>query len=373
MMATKLKNLRLSELSLVDAPANKAAQVTIFKRDEGGDPLMKRKYTDEQRQQGAKDGWAKPDGSYPIKDAEDLENAVRAWGRGGATASDKEWIISRAKALGKTELLPDGWVSKSAGSPGDAEKGKSDMTAALKKALGLPETATDDDLAKKVAEMTTATADLTKKLDDVTKAKDAAEAIAAMSDIEKAHYDKLPDAEKPAFLALNKGLRTAAIHKAAEADQVIYKASDGSEYRKSDDPRLVAMAKARDEDAKVIKAEREARETAEFTKRAETELAHLPGTPAEKAALLKALASTDEAVRKTAEAILKAGEGAIKGAFSKIGVGKGDVDGSPEAKLNTLAKAKAEKENVSFAKAYSAVLDTEEGQRLYAESRQAAA
>ena len=38
MMATKLKNLRLAELSLVDEPANKDARVTIFKRAETLDP-----------------------------------------------------------------------------------------------------------------------------------------------------------------------------------------------------------------------------------------------------------------------------------------------------------------------------------------------
>lgn len=45
-MATYLRNLKLSELSLVDHPANKAAKVTIFKRDtagsSAGDPLSKK-------------------------------------------------------------------------------------------------------------------------------------------------------------------------------------------------------------------------------------------------------------------------------------------------------------------------------------------
>lgn len=68
-----------------------------------------REFTEESRKKGAEEGWAKPDGSYPIRNTGDLKNAITAWGRGGATASDKAWIKKRAKALGATSMLPENW------------------------------------------------------------------------------------------------------------------------------------------------------------------------------------------------------------------------------------------------------------------------
>jgi|SRR5215831_8739331 len=71
--------------------------------------LLERDFSTDRRQELAKSGAAKPDGSYPIVTVEDLKNAIRAWGRGGATESDKQHIIKRARALGATKLLPEGW------------------------------------------------------------------------------------------------------------------------------------------------------------------------------------------------------------------------------------------------------------------------
>src|SRR6516164_1321777 len=71
--------------------------------------IQEREFDTEKRRQLAKAGHAKPDGSYPIENEEDLGNAVRAWGRGGATASDKAWIKKRAKELGAEGKLPDNW------------------------------------------------------------------------------------------------------------------------------------------------------------------------------------------------------------------------------------------------------------------------
>jgi hypothetical protein len=231
--------------------------------------------------------------------------------------------------------------------------------------IGKKESSMPDD-PKKVADLEKAVADLTKRAE-------TAEAIAKLSGVEKAHYDKLGDADKPGFLAKSADDRKAEIAKAGDADPVVYKSADGVEFRKSDDPRLVAMAKRADEADRIAKAERETRETAEFTKRAETEIGHLPGDAALKGKVLKHLASAPEDVAKAADTMLKAGDSAIAKSFTKFGVAGGDPTGdNPEAKLNSLAKAHAEKNNVSFAKAYSAVLDTEEGKRLYAETRQAA-
>ena len=51
-----------------------------------------------------------PDGSYPIRSAKDVENAVRDYDRSGQKADVKAHIIARAKAIGAESALPDDWA-----------------------------------------------------------------------------------------------------------------------------------------------------------------------------------------------------------------------------------------------------------------------
>jgi ATP-dependent protease ClpP protease subunit len=68
------------------------------------------KYKQDDRDRMAKSGQAMPDGSYPIADEEDLDNAIHAVGRGGADHDAiRRHIIKRAKALGLSEKIPDNW------------------------------------------------------------------------------------------------------------------------------------------------------------------------------------------------------------------------------------------------------------------------
>jgi hypothetical protein len=75
--------------------------------------LEARDVSTEQRQKMAKQGTAMPGGRYPIANASDLKNAIQAFGRGkpGDKPAIKRHIIKRARALGLTKLLPDGWAS----------------------------------------------------------------------------------------------------------------------------------------------------------------------------------------------------------------------------------------------------------------------
>lgn len=56
-------------------------------------------FTRAERDQLAKSGEARPDGSYPIRNARDLENAHKDWARTGREADVAAWIGKRAKAL----------------------------------------------------------------------------------------------------------------------------------------------------------------------------------------------------------------------------------------------------------------------------------
>ena len=90
---------------------------------------IKRMYSREQREAMAESGEALPDGSFPIADAADLENAIVAHGRASDIDAAKAHIMKRAKELGLEDMIPADWQSGSSGTPaaevdpGSMEKG----------------------------------------------------------------------------------------------------------------------------------------------------------------------------------------------------------------------------------------------------------
>ena len=68
-----------------------------------------REFSPEERKKLAKSGKAMPDGSYPIVTVGDLQNAISAIGRAKNRAATIKHIKKRARALGKTGLLPEEW------------------------------------------------------------------------------------------------------------------------------------------------------------------------------------------------------------------------------------------------------------------------
>jgi hypothetical protein len=67
------------------------------------------KYDFKTRLKMVKTGEAMKGGAFPIKDEEDLKNAIQAYGRGKDKAAAKAHIMKRARALRKVDLLPDKW------------------------------------------------------------------------------------------------------------------------------------------------------------------------------------------------------------------------------------------------------------------------
>lgn len=194
-------------------------------------------------------------------------------------------------------------------------------------------------------------------------------AIAKLSDARKAFYAKLEGDAKPAFLAKSADAQDVDIAAAKVADDVVFKAADGTLYRKSDDPRLVQLAKQGDEDRATLAKERTARRDAEYAKRASDELSHLPGDEATKVALLKSIDEiTDTGARTKALEILKATDGGIAEALKVRGVtAQAEGAATPHAKLEKLAREHAAKHSITFEKGYAAVLNTDEGRELYAQ------
>lgn len=88
---------------------------------EAAEIALKRAFSDDVRNQMAKEGSALPDGSFPISNASDLKNAISAYGRAKDKDAAKKHIMKRAKALGQEAMIPDNWVGgeKSAELPED--------------------------------------------------------------------------------------------------------------------------------------------------------------------------------------------------------------------------------------------------------------
>jgi hypothetical protein len=72
-------------------------------------------FTAAERRSLAEQAKAEPDGSYPVRNATDLANAIKAIGRGGNKPSDRAFIARRAKELGLESKLPLGWLTAGKG------------------------------------------------------------------------------------------------------------------------------------------------------------------------------------------------------------------------------------------------------------------
>lgn len=66
------------------------------------------------RMKAADAGQAMPGGRFPVRNRDDLENAIRAVGRvqpptEEARSKVRRFVIKRAKALGLSDVIPDTW------------------------------------------------------------------------------------------------------------------------------------------------------------------------------------------------------------------------------------------------------------------------
>lgn len=255
--------------------------------------MAKREFSAKERQSAAASGAAESDGSFPIKSEADLKNAMRAIGRSKNPAKTKAHIRARAKALGLTSMLSDAFKREdtmigkalsffksfgratdslsesvksivddpsvadrgalidetikqfsehveetlektlSGGEPGELSQDET-MSAALKKALGLADTATEADLlsavAKKDEELKKRGADLAQRNTELDIAK------AAMSDDESKYHDSLnSDDEKKKFRGMTRAERAKEMKKveAPLPDHIVKALADVEALKKS--------------------------------------------------------------------------------------------------------------------------------------------
>lgn len=94
-----LKKMKVYEVSPVMRGAGEGTMTTSAKADTSAAG----------RRREAANGEAESDGSYPIRTARDVRNAVNDYNRSNGTAKDRAHIISRARAIGAEDELPDSW------------------------------------------------------------------------------------------------------------------------------------------------------------------------------------------------------------------------------------------------------------------------
>ena len=95
----------------------RANHIALVSKARGGDKLkigdqddlFDREFSGKEREKAAEKGQAMEHGGFPIKNASDLRNAIRAIGRAKNPAAAKTHIKKRARALGLTQLLPESW------------------------------------------------------------------------------------------------------------------------------------------------------------------------------------------------------------------------------------------------------------------------
>jgi hypothetical protein len=76
----------------------------------GKDFVEHKVFKAKERESLAEKGQAMPGGGFPIRNQQDLKNAIMAFGRAKNKAAAKAWIIKRAKELELEYLLPEDWV-----------------------------------------------------------------------------------------------------------------------------------------------------------------------------------------------------------------------------------------------------------------------
>ena len=351
-MATKRQDMvsfSMGEISAVDSPAQPHAKVAMIKRAEKGDKDKKKKpgYGKQVALTDVVDGHQH---SVVLSGVDEYNYGYTGW----TAEHDHAWIrtdggVVIAESAGHTHTI--------------AVIGKAEMEDT---AMADPVTKTEDK-----PEASEELMKLQAQVDRLTK-------INALSADHRAEFDKLEGDVADQWLAKTAGERDEAIRKAAEENAVVYTDADGTDYRKSDDPRLVMLAKARDEDRKRIEKMEAEQADAEVTKIAE-ELTAYPGDLETRKAIVKQITGiADEKTRDEAMKALRAQNDNLAKSMKELGV-TGDVvekSDDPQARLDELAeeylKAHAGEEGMTALKARMAVYKTAEGRKLAAEINKAA-
>lgn len=217
-----------------------------------------------------------------------------------------------------------------------------------------------EELAKRLEALEKSDSDNKETIEKLEAEKQELETLAKMSDAEKAYMDKMSDEEKKRFMGLDSKGRKEMMTKADEVAKAEEKAKEET-VSKAD---FEAIRK----EANELKAEIKKINDEKAFEAFKTDIAKRVPVLAseEKASVVKALHAMDEDAR---DAFVKELESAekVKDKFAKEYGVVAKSESDPEAQLEALAKAHADKHNVTIQKAHAEVLNTAKGQELYSQ------
>jgi hypothetical protein len=359
-----MHKFKMTEISTVDNPAQAGAKMVLLKRDE--EDVAKLMFDQAlEEMQLEKEVWKLIDEQWTLSDAlqksissivRDKENYPDPLGAVKKTleqfASALVSLVSETKEnmddeVNKVEIGKRAWLQAN---PDNRDTTKPEPEEVLMPKDNTPTVESlSDDLEKVNAELL------------------IAKSYGEFDDSEKAHYATLDETAQGDFLGMTSEQRSDELAKSEGANPVVYTAADGTEFRKNDDPRFVAMAKRADANEKIAKNERKQRQDLEIAKRIKEEIPEVPGDEIAKTALYIAVDGIeDDEVRKNVYAILKAHNETLKLALEKRGEKPGEIlKAEDELKKNVLEYQKLHQIE-TYEMAYSKYLDTPEGQEIYA-------
>jgi hypothetical protein len=403
---TTMKDIRLDEISAVDRPAQPGAIMSIMKRAGVALGLSKAKDDDEEVMDPEDEGADKKKKKNPFASAKKrallttptdghqhlITDEVGPESRTGAGQTGFEsgtnvgfhshpWMIDGngvvivGEAHGHTH-------SVLLSSQGNANPGILDLSKQAEAGTPEPTDASNSNSGESADPVGTVPSEVTmtiknekttdqeeavaKQLEDLTKRAERAEKVSELTDAQRGIFKSLEGANADAFLNLSPADRDAEVAKAADANAVVYKSLDGEEFRKSDDPRLVSLAKRADNERTSRLATEKASGEIELRKRA-GELKHLPGDIDARMSMVKAIDSIeDPEKREAAMKGLLAQDMALGEAFKRAGTQLVPTEVNP---LDSIAKAIRDKNpTLTPEMAMAKALETPEGEAAYAKS-----
>lgn len=346
-----MREFRMTEISGVDTPAQEGARVAIMKRAEPTQEAV-----EEIRKRAGITSANRGHSHLVVVDYEEPYEGGQLKTHGNTSYADGHshpWVMNDkgeiviGETAGHTHTLVEMGISRQDAwehlnkNLNPTDEGGSNMDPKNEGTKPVDQSA---ELAKMQAQLTR----LTK--------------VADLGDAEKGYFKSLDDKAADAFLAKSAEDRKAEVDAHEQMtkaeDPVVYKAADGTEFRKSDDARMVAMAKQMDADRKELAKARAKAANAAFEKTAREDFKFLPGDEAVRIALAKAVDSIeDETLREGSMAALKAHNAKLAPAFKSYGAGNQGEDQPADATeaedaLDTLAKSIADKEGLDYFTAY---------------------
>lgn len=189
-------------------------------------------------------------------------------------------------------------------------------------------------------------------------------ALAAMSDVQKAHHAKLDEQGQAEFEAMSSEDRDAVV-KALHVEDETFVGDDGVTVSKAA-VGAAAFSVMKSQHLQISNL-REQADLTRLAKQAESDLSHLPGEVVLKAKVLKSIERMPQAERDALTAMLKAGDAASAAGFVPAAKAGEATPEAAEATLEAMVTKHMAEHKVTKSAALKAVYASEEGRALLEE------